>query len=117
MESLLDFYRPLSGALGISTGASDSLLHVHGGMIVLFLARIATRRSLATWTPFLFVLAAAIAKEVADRFAHGSWRMPDSGFDILNTIFWPFVLMVGLRWRRAHPDRGATAAETGPSAD
>lgn len=104
MESLIDFYRPLSSALGMSTGASDSLLHVHGGMVVLFLARVATRRSLATWTPFLFVLAAAITKEVADRIAHGDWRMPDSALDLVNTIFWPFVLMVGLRWRRAHAD-------------
>ncbi|NIJ36452.1 hypothetical protein FHR22_001101 [Sphingopyxis panaciterrae] len=104
MESLIEFYRPLSGNLSTSTGASDSLLHVHGGMVVLFLARIVTRRSLATWTPFLFVLAAAIAKEVADRIAHGAWRMPDSAFDALNTIFWPFILMIGLRWRRAHPD-------------
>ena len=104
MEWLLDFYRPLSAALGVSTGASDSLLHVHGGMVVLFLARIATRRSLASWTPVLFVLAAALAKEAVDRVAHGAWRMPDSAFDVLNTIFWPFVLMVGLRWRRARPD-------------
>ena len=105
MESLLEFYRPLSSFLADSTGASDSLLHVHAGMVILFLARIVTRRSLATWTPFLVVLAAAIAKEVADRVAHGSWRMQDSGMDVLNTIFWPFVLMVGLRWRRARPEK------------
>lgn len=105
MESFVDFYRPLSAALGASTGASDSLLHVHGGMVILFLARVVTRRSLATWTPFLFVLATAIAKEAADYIAHGALRMPDSAFDILNTIFWPFVLLIGLRWRRAHPDR------------
>ena len=104
MESFLEFYRPLSSALGDSTGASDSLLHVHAGMVILFLARVVTRRSLATWTPFLCVLAAAIAKEIVDRIAHGAWRVHDSGFDVLNTIFWPFVLMVGLRWRRAHPD-------------
>ncbi len=105
MHDLIDFYRPLSENLSLSTGASDSLLHVHGGMVVLFLARIVTRRSLATWTPFLCVLAAAIAKEVADRIAHGAWRMPDSAFDILNSIFWPLVLMIGLRWRRARPAR------------
>ncbi len=104
MESFLEFYRPLSAALSDSTGASDSLLHVHAGMVILFLARVVTRRSLATWTPFLCVLAAAIAKEIADRIAHGAWRVQDSGFDVLNTIFWPFVLMVGLRWRRARPD-------------
>src|SRR3546814_7720093 len=77
MEWLIDLYRPLSAALGMSTGAPDSLLLVHGGMVILFLARIATRRSLATWTPFLFVLVAALAKEAADRVAHGAWRMPD----------------------------------------
>src|SRR3546814_5561302 len=85
MEWLIDLYRPLSAALGMSTGASDSLLHVHGGMVILFLARIATRRSLARWTPFLFVLAAALAKEAADRVAHGAWRMPDSIVDVLRS--------------------------------
>lgn len=106
MESLIEFYRPLSGAIGEMTGASDSLAHVHGGMLVLFVARLLTRRSLATWTPFLFVLAAALLKEVADRFAHGAWRMPDTTLDIINTVFWPFVLMIGLRWRRAHSEEG-----------
>lgn len=102
---MIDFYRPLSGEIASMTGASDSLAHVHGGMAILILARIFTRRSLATWVPFLFVLAAALLKEIADRIAHGVWRMPDSVFDIVNTIFWPWVLMMGLRWRRAHPDR------------
>jgi len=104
MESLLEFYRPLSTQIGMETGASDSLLHVHGGLFILFLARIVTRRSLATWTPLLCVIAVAAAKEIADRIAHGAWRFPDSAFDFLNTIFWPLVLMLGLRWRRAHPD-------------
>ena len=105
MESFFEFYRPLSGEIGAMTGASDSLAHVHGGMLILFIARLLTRRSLATWTPFLFVLTAALAKEGADRIAHGAWRIPDATFDIINTIFWPFVLMVGLRWRRAHPQK------------
>lgn len=105
MESLIEFYRPLSREIGAMTGASDSLAHVHGGILILFIARLLTRRSLATWMPFLFVLTAALAKEGADRIAHGAWRIPDTTFDIINTIFWPFVLMVGLRWRRAHPQK------------
>src|SRR3546814_7198213 len=86
MESLIEFYRPLSGEIGTITGASDSLAHVHGGMFILFVARIPTRQSLATWTPFLIVLVAALAKEVAYRIAHGVWR-PDTAFDIIKTIF------------------------------
>lgn len=100
-------YRLLVQSIGDRTGAPDSLLHVHAGMAVMFLARVVTRRSLATWTPFLVVLAAALAKEAVDRLAHGAWRMPDTIFDIINTIFWPLVLMIGLRWRRARPERGA----------
>ena len=99
---IIDFYRPLSTEISLMTGASDSLAHVHGGMVILILARILTRRSLATWTPFLFVLSAALMKEIADRIAHGQWRMPDTAFDIINTIFWPLILMLGLRWRKAH---------------
>ena len=90
-------------AIGDRTGVSDSLLHMHGGLAVMFLFRIVTRRSLAAWTPFLFVLAAPLLKRASDRVAHGSWRMPDTAFDIISTIFWPLVLMVGLRWRRVHP--------------
>src|SRR3546814_16990937 len=112
MESLIEFYRPLSGEIGTITGASDSLAHVHGGMFILFVARILTRRSLATWTPFLIVLAAALAKEGADRLAHAGWR-PDTEFDLLNTLFWQFVVMVGLRWGRCRPGRRETDAREG----
>ncbi|MGV1681740.1 hypothetical protein [Sphingopyxis sp. NJF-3] len=104
MTDILSLYSELSGAIGDRTGASDSLLHVHGGLAVMFLARLLTRRSLATWTPFLIVLLIALLKEAADRVAHGMWRLPDSIFDLLNTIFWPFILMIGLRWRRIHPE-------------
>ncbi len=102
----LEIYRIIVQNIGDRTGASDSLLHVHAGMAVMFLARLVARRSLATWTPFLAVLIAALAKEIIDRIAHGAWRMPDTMFDIINTIFWPLVLMIGLRWRRAHPPAG-----------
>jgi hypothetical protein len=95
MNDILQQYGQLSSMIGDRTGASDSLLHVHGGLVIMFLARIITRRSLASWTPFLVVLAAALLKEITDRGAHGAWRMPDSLFDIINTVFWPLVLMLG----------------------
>jgi len=88
--------------IGDGTGASDSLLHVHAGLAVLFLARIFTRRSLATPVPFLVVCAAELGNEIMDRLSYGAWRWGDTGFDVVNTLFWPLVLMVGLRLRRAH---------------
>ncbi len=79
---------------------SDSLAHVHGGMAVLLLARLISRRSLATPIPLLCVVAAQIINECIDRYTHGSWRVVDSIGDTLNTLFWPTVLFLGLRWRR-----------------
>ena len=95
-------YQALVAAIGDGTGASDSLLHVHAGLAILFLARIVTRRSLATPIPFLVVVAAEAVNEIMDRINFGGWRLGDTGLDVANTLFWPFVLMVGLRWRRAH---------------
>jgi len=95
-------YQDMIAAIGDGTGASDSLLHVHAGLAILFLARMITRRSLATPIPFLVVVVAEAANEIMDRLTYGSWRVADTSLDIVNTLFWPLVLLVGLRWRRAH---------------
>jgi hypothetical protein len=105
IETAMDiptYYHELIVSIGDGTGAPDSLLHVHAGLAVLFLARLVTRRSLATPVPFLVVVAAELGNEVLDRLTFGGWRIQDTAFDVANTLFWPFVLMVGLRWRRAH---------------
>ena len=82
-----------------STGYPDPILHIHGGMAVLLLTRIITRRSLATPWPMLIVIVAALAKEVADCHAYGRVKT-DTIADILQTVFWPAVLFIGLRGRR-----------------
>jgi hypothetical protein len=87
--------------VGDGTGAPDSLLHVHAGMAVLLIARLITRRSLATPLPFAIVCAAELANEVLDRINHGSWLWADTSLDVVNTLFWPLVLMMGLRVRRS----------------
>ncbi|MDQ4087501.1 MAG: hypothetical protein M3177_05775 [Pseudomonadota bacterium] len=94
-------YERLMLWIGDGTGASDTLLHVHAGLAVLFLARIVTRRSLASPVPFLVVLVAELGNELMDYLSYGSVRWEDTLFDIANTLFWPFVLMVGLRLRRS----------------
>jgi hypothetical protein len=103
--NLPEQYERLINWIGDGTGAPDALLHVHAGMAVLLLARLVTGRSLATPIPFAVVCLAELANEVMDRLAHGSWRWEDTSLDILNTLFWPFVLMVGLRLRRAREAR------------
>lgn len=104
-EERLDFagqYHRVIDAIEHATGMGDSLLHVHAGMAVLLLARIVTRRSLATPVPFLIVCVAEAANEILDRLYSGRWQIDDTVSDIINTIFWPAVLMIGLRLRKAH---------------
>lgn len=103
----IEVYESITLAIQDETGASDSLLHVHAGMAVLLIARVLTGRSLATPIPFLIVFVAALANEVLDRITHGLWRPWDSALDLVNTLFWPFVLMIGLRFRRSREGRRA----------
>ncbi len=109
--SFPEFYHQMILSIGDGTGASDSLLHVHAGLVVLFVARVVTRRSLATPIPFLIVCAAELANEIMDRLTFGAWRFPDTALDIVNTLFWPFVLMVGLRLRGPRVAATASAKE------
>lgn len=101
----VEIYESLTFAIQNETGASDSLLHVHAGMAVLLIARIVTGRSLASPIPFLVVCAAAFFNEGLDRANHGIWRPWDTLLDLINTLFWPFVLMIGLRIRRSREGR------------
>jgi hypothetical protein len=94
-------YASFIRAIGDGTGMADSLLHVHAGMAVLLLARLVTRRSLATPWPLLVVCAAELTNELLDRLQYGSWRWNDTLPDVANTLFWPAVLCLGLRWRQA----------------
>ncbi|GGE02985.1 hypothetical protein GCM10011515_23240 [Tsuneonella deserti] len=108
--SIADLYHRFILWIGDGTGASDSLLHVHAGMAVLLAARLVTGRSLATPLPFLVVCIAELANEVLDRAYSGTWLWGDTSLDILNTLFWPFVLMVGLRARRSREARRIRAS-------
>lgn len=84
----------------VTPANGDALVHVHAGMAVLLLARVITRRSLSTPVPLAFVALLQLLNECIDRYNHGSWRWPDTISDTVNTLFWPVILFIGLRWRR-----------------
>lgn len=92
-------YTAMIRAIGDGTGLADSLLHVHAGMAVLIIARIITGRSLSTPLPLLVVALAEAANEILDRLHYGSWRLEDTTSDIINTLFWPTIIFLGLRFR------------------
>ncbi|KQM76141.1 hypothetical protein ASE70_10090 [Sphingomonas sp. Leaf22] len=105
-------YARLIQAIGDGTGMADSLLHVHAGMAVLLITRIVTGYRLSTPVPLAVVALAELGNEVLDRIFWGSWRWEDTSLDILNTMFWPTMLFIGLRLRdrfepRATPGNAA----------
>lgn len=102
----IELYGRLIQWVGDGTGAPDTVLHIHAGMAVLLLARVVTGRSLATPWPLLAVYVAELANEILDRINHGQW-MPDTTSDVLNTVFWPTILFVGLRIRRARVEQSS----------
>lgn len=97
---LADLYVRFITWIGDGTGAPDTILHIHAGMAILLLARVITGKSLSTPIPLACVYIAEFANEVLDRIGHGRWT-PDTLSDVLHTIFWPTVLFVALRLRRA----------------
>lgn len=99
MNELAHGWQGVVSWIGDGTGLPDTLLHVHAGLAVLLLARLATRRSLGTLIPLSFVAAAEAANEVLDRIQYHSWRWPDTLSDVANTLFWPTVICLAVRLR------------------
>ncbi len=85
--------------IGDGTGLPDTILHIHAGMAVLMLARIVTRRSLGSLVPLSVVIVAEAFNEIMDRLQFGSWRWPDTTLDIVNTLLWPTIICLGVRFR------------------
>lgn len=92
-------YHELILWIGDGTGLPDAILHIHAGLAVLMVARLVLGRSLGSFVPFAFVVAAEAANEILDRLSFGAWRWADTFADIGNTLFWPFVISLAVRVR------------------
>ncbi|WP_375403027.1 hypothetical protein [uncultured Sphingomonas sp.] len=98
MTDIPALYQRLILWVGDGTGLPDAILHIHAGLAVLMIARVVTGRSLATLVPFAFVALAEFGNELLDFLAYGM-RWGDTLSDIGNTLFWPLVISLGVRWR------------------
>ncbi|MCB1755739.1 MAG: hypothetical protein KDJ38_09465 [Gammaproteobacteria bacterium] len=81
-------------------GLSKDALHVYVGLAV-FMLVVAAKKSVRSMLPWLAVLAVAVVGEILDRrddiASLGHWRWTASLHDVLNTLFWPTVLMLSAR--------------------
>ncbi len=94
-----------------NTDMSDTVLHIHAGMAVLVVARLATRYPLSHPVPLMVVVTIAVINEVLNRMAWGSWRLHDTAMDFGYSILWPAILFATL----ALGQRYATRAEHQPA--
>lgn len=93
------YYHRFIDWIGDGTGLPDTMLHIHAGMAVLMVARVLSRRSLGSFVPLSVVALAEGMNELMDRLNYGSWRWADTSSDIVNTMFWPTVICLGIRFR------------------
>jgi len=80
------------------TGLSKDALHIYVGLTIFLVTAMVLRKPLRSIFPWLVVLAIAFAGEVLDMrddvASLGYWRWGASLHDILNTLFWPSVLLL-----------------------
>jgi|SRR5690554_5436265 hypothetical protein len=80
---------------------SKDALHVHLGLAILLVAILVLRRRGGSWTPWLVLLGFELVNEALDlqHGFHGSWvwALAASAKDIVNTMFWPTLVILALR--------------------
>ncbi|WP_298213587.1 hypothetical protein [Acidovorax sp.] len=85
-------------AIVAATGLSKDALHVYVGLTVFLIVAAISKKSVSSWRPWLAVLLVATFGELVDMrddlLSLGYWRWSASLRDIVNTAFWPTVLLV-----------------------
>ena len=86
-------------ALASDIGLEKDALHIYFAFAIQLGVALAVKRSLASWLPWLAVLAALLVNEYLDTF-HGAeievhaWQLRGSGHDIINTMILPTALLI-----------------------
>ena len=79
-------------------------LHVYVGLAVMLATALVLRKPLSSPLPWLVAAAAAMAGETWDLWddhaAGRAFALGASLHDLVNTLFWPTVLLILARWRR-----------------
>ncbi len=89
-------------AIVSATGLSKDVLHIYVGLAVWLAVALLLRTSLRSIIPWLVALAVAVAGEMldlCDDIIHlGYWRWRMSLHDLFNTVFWPTVFWLLVRF-------------------
>ena len=88
------------------SGLSDDVLHVHAGLLLVFLVAVCLRQKPWHWAPWLVVVIAETVNEIHDltQTAHPSSEntLAASWHDFWLTLLWPTVMLLAIpRFLRA----------------
>lgn len=111
-------FQAIKLAIIAASQLSRDALHVYVGLATFLFAAKVFRRPIGSFVPLLAVLAIAMLVEAVDLrddlVTRGRMRWLASTHDILNTLFWPTVLMLVARYTRLMgTGRGATKGNDG----
>ncbi len=102
-------FQALKLEIVLATDLSRDALHIHVGLAAMIGTALILRKSLGSLLPWLAAAVAASAGEALDMWddleSLGRWRWDAGLHDLVNTIFWPTILLLIAR------------ARAGPSAD
>lgn len=103
-------------ALSETVGLSKDALHVHLGLVVFLAAVVVLRTTLGNWIPWIVLLAFEVFNEVVDLLhEHDGVRALDfleAAKDIVNTMFWPTLVVVFARHRSPGVEARSARDET-----
>jgi len=90
---------PYKVALSQFLHLSKDALHIHFGLAIFLAAAFLLRRPAGSWIPWFVLLGLELVNEWLD-LRHSNFGLRDIGAstkDIVNTMFWPTVLLLAIR--------------------
>ena len=110
MSDYLSSYTEVKTALATSLGMTEDVLHIHAGLLILFLAALIFRRRLRSRLPISLVWYFALGNEIVDVISAGTFVLQLEPFgDILNTVLWPTLLFLLARRHQHEADIDRTS--------
>ncbi|MBC7919211.1 MAG: hypothetical protein H7Y28_15520 [Rhodoferax sp.] len=105
-------------AIAAATGLDKDALHIYIGLAVFFATASILKKPIKSIWPWFAVLVIAIAGELLDRrddiASLGYWRWKASLHDIINTQFWPAVILLLARFSRLMGDTNEGSQKLDP---
>ncbi|WP_336040279.1 hypothetical protein [Acinetobacter calcoaceticus] len=85
------------------TDLARDALHIYAGLAVFFIVAFFHHRQLksswAIWATIIIAIGAELFDARDDLINYGYWRVGARVHDIINTVFWPFIIWLMVRFK------------------